>query len=280
MRYHSIFRPDLFQDRVIIVTGGGTGIGRAIAHELASLGATVALGSRNVDKPQAVKAEIEAAGGRAIAGTCNIRDRDSVADFVKQVLDEGGRLDGLVNNGGGQFMSPAQLISPKGWHAVIETNLTGTWNMTQIAFAEYLQEHGGAIVNITMENARGYPMMAHSGAARAGVENLTKTLAVEWARFGVRVNSVAPGLINSSGILNYPQEIQDQVHEFAKQIPAKRMGTESEIAAMVTFLLSPGATYLTGQTIFVDGAGSLWAMPYPIEDHEGYPSPYDGFDQS
>jgi len=279
MSYQSIFRKDLFQNQVIIVTGGGTGIGRCIAHELASLGATVALGSRKVEKPQAVKAEIEVNGGNAFAHECNIRDRESVSAFVKAVLDEYGRIDGLVNNGGGQFMSPAQLISPKGWNAVVDTNLTGTWNMTQTVMLEAMQETGGAIVNITMENKRGFPLMAHSAAARAGVESLTKTLAIEWARFGIRINAVAPGLIESSGLQNYPEEIQAQIAGFTNFIPAKRMGTESEIASMVTYLLSEGASYVTGQTIWVDGANSLWSMPYPIEDHENWQTPHNGFDE-
>lgn len=278
MKFRSVFRPDLFADQVVLITGGGTGIGRCIAHELASLGAVVAIGSRRRRKVEETQAEIIAAGGKCFAGECNIRDRESVEQFVKAVLAEYGRIDGLVNNGGGQFLSPAHMISPKGWHAVIETNLTGTWNMTQIVFNSYMREHGGAIVNITMENARGYPGMAHSGAARAGVENLTKTLAVEWSRFGVRINSVAPGLINSSGLANYPPEIQAQMGEFAKSIPAKRFGSESEVSGMVVFLLSPAASYISGETIWVDGAYSLWSTPYPLEDHDRWQPPYEGFE--
>jgi NAD(P)-dependent dehydrogenase (short-subunit alcohol dehydrogenase family) len=277
MPYQSIFRPDLFKDQVMIVTGGGTGIGRAIAHELASLGATVALGSRDASKPENVKAEIEAAGGKAIAGPCNIRDRDSVAAFVKLVLEQAGKIDGLVNNGGGQFVTPAHMISPKGWNAVIDTNLTGTWNMTQAVMLEWMQEHGGAIVNITMENRRGYPGMAHSGAARAGVENLTKSLAVEWSRFGIRLNCIAPGTIDSSGLKHYPPEIQAELSNYARSVPAKRLGSESEIASLTTFLLSPGANYMTGETIWVDGGYSLWQLYYPLEDHGRWPEAYDGY---
>jgi NAD(P)-dependent dehydrogenase (short-subunit alcohol dehydrogenase family) len=275
--YHSVFRPGLFAGQVVIITGGGTGIGRCIAHELASLGAVVALGSRKVENCEAVKAEIEAAGGRAFAAACNIREPESVAAFVRAALDAHGRIDGLVNNGGGQFMSPAAQITPKGWHAVVDTNLTGTWNVTQAVFNAWMADHGGAVVSITMENARGYPGMAHSGAARAGVENLTRSLAVEWARCGVRLNAVAPGLIESSGLKQYPEGIQAQMGQFTRAIPAKRMGSEGEIAALVTFLLSPAASFISGQTVWADGAQSLWASPYPIDDHDRWPRAYDGF---
>jgi citronellol/citronellal dehydrogenase len=277
MSYNSVFRGDLFADQVIIITGSGTGIGRCIAHELASLGAIVALGSRKTEGPEAVKAEIEAEGGRAFAGTCNIRERDSVSEFVKAVLDKHGRIDGLVNNGGGQFLSPAQTITPRGWNAVIDTNLTGTWNMTQIVMDEAMQENGGSIVSIVMEHSRGFPLMAHSAAARAGVENLTKTLAVEWARLGIRLNAVAPGYIQSSGLDHYPPEVQAMMPDFAKAVPAKRFGTEAEVAGIVTFLLSPAANYITGETVWVDGGKSLWGSPYPIDEHDDWPPPFDGF---
>lgn len=278
MGFQSVFRRGLFDGQVMIVTGGGTGIGRCIAHELASLGAVVALGSRKVENCETVKAEIEADGGRAHAAPLNIRERDSIEAFVSGVLSSYGRIDGLVNNGGGQFIMPAQYITPKGWHAVIETNLTGTFNMMQIVQQAWMETHGGAIVNITMENKRGYPGMAHSGAARAGVENLTKTLAVEWARFGIRVNAVAPGTIESSGLARYPDDVKAQLGEIKRTIPAKRFGTESEISGLVTFLLSPAASYISGQTIWADGASSLWQSPYPIDDHNNYPHPYHGFE--
>ena len=208
MAYNSIFRAGLFAGQTVIVTGGGTGIGRAIAHELASLGAHVVLAARKIENLEKVREEIVEAGGSASAITCNIRKEEEIVALFDQVLAERGAVQGVVNNGGGQFLSPAEFISTKGWHAVVETNLTGTFLMCREAFNRYMGQNGGAIVNILMENWRGFPGMAHSAAARAGALNLTKTLAVEWAKAGVRINSVAPGLIDSSGLQQYPAEVR------------------------------------------------------------------------
>ena len=173
---------------------------------------------------------------------------------------------------GGQFLSPAEAITPKGWHAVVETNLTGTWYMSRAALDAGLREHGGAIVSIVMENWRGMPNMAHSGAARAGVMNLTQSLALEWAAYGVRVNAVAPGIIDSSGLKQYPEPVQAQLAAIASDVPAGRMGTESEVAAAVLFLLSPGALFISGATLKVDGAGSLYRLQgYVLPERESWP---------
>ncbi len=279
MTYHSIFRPGLFAGQTIIVTGGGSGIGRATAHELASLGAHVALAGRTPEKLEAVRREITAAGGEATAVPCNIREEDQVQALFERVLAERGAVHGLVNNAGGQFLSPAEGISKKGFTAVVETNLTGAFLMCREAYNRYMSEHGGVIVNMLMENWRGFPGMAHSAAARAGVENLTKTLAVEWARSGVRVNAVAPGLIESSGLEQYPEVVrQTLIPQVVQDIPFKRMGTESEVAAVITFLLSPAAAYISGATIKIDGASSLWRQTWEIEDHKNAPTPYNGFE--
>ncbi|HZC79579.1 MAG TPA: SDR family oxidoreductase, partial [Ktedonobacterales bacterium] len=187
--------------------------------------------------------------------------------------EQAGPLHALVNNAGGQFMSPAEAISPKGWHAVVETNLTGTFQMARAALAHGMREHGGAIVNIVAEVWRGFPGMAHSGAARAGVINLTQTLALEWARYGVRVNAVAPGIINSSGLRTYPEAVQAQLASIARDVPAQRMGTESEVAAAVIYLLSPAAAFTSGTTLKMDGAGSLYRLQgYVIPEHEPWPA--------
>jgi len=276
--FRSIFREGLFKDKTIIVSGGGTGIGRATARELAGLGATVVICSRSAEHLEPARDEIVAAGGQATAIPCNIRDPQSVEDLFTSVLARHGRIDALVNNAGGQFLSPAARISPRGWHAVVETNLTGTFYMTQAAFTHYMRDHGGAIVNIVAEVTRGFPNMAHSGAARAGVINLTKSLALEWAQHGIRVNAVAPGLINSSGLQTYAPEIQAQFLADAQEVPAQRMGTESEVAAAITYLLSPAAAFISGTTLYVDGAASLYRLrDFVIPEHTPWPA-YESFD--
>lgn len=277
MKYQSIFRADLFADQTTLITGGGSGIGRATAIELASLGAHVVLVGRTLERLTAVQQEIAEMGGESSTFTCNIREEEQVQALFADVLAQQGAVHGLVNNAGGQFLSPAEFISKKGFHAVVETNLTGTFLMCREVYNQVMRDKGGAIVNMLMENWRGFPGMAHSAAARAGVENLTKTLAVEWARSGVRINAVAPGLIASSGLDNYPEVAQQFIQDVVKDIPFKRMGTESETAAAIVFLLSPAASYISGESIRIDGASSLWRKTWEIEEHSNAPKPYDGF---
>ena len=276
-RYQSIFRADLFAGKVALVTGGGTGIGRCIAHELASLGAHVIVAGRREEPLSQVVGEIGEAGGNASAVSLNIREEVAVDETIKSLVDEHGSLDLLINNAGGQFASPAALIKPKGWRAVVDTNLNGTFFVSQAAFRHGMSKSGGAIVNIVADIWNGFPGMAHTGAARAGVVNMTMTLATEWAAAGVRVNSVAPGIILSSGMKNYPTHILKMVYGIVKKVPASRIGTEAEVSAAVAFLLSPGAAYITGETLRVDGAGSLQKVPMlPIMEHDKLPS-FDGF---
>ncbi len=268
-RFDSVFRPDLFRAQVILVTGGGTGIGRCIAHELASLGANPILAGRRLDPLERTQDEITASGGASDIVTLDIRDEEAVDAVIRDIVNRHGRLDGLVNNAGGQFASPAAFIRPKGWRAVIDTNLNGTWFVSQAAFVHAFSRSGGAIVNIVADIWNGFPGMAHTGAARAGVVNLTRTLAVEWAPSGVRVNAVAPGGILSSGLGNYPPEIQEEAAKLLVKIPASRVGTESEVSAAVVFLLSPAAAYITGSVIKVDGGASLQKAPLlPLVPHD------------
>jgi len=277
----SVFRPGLYRDCVAIVTGGGSGIGKAIARELLELGATVLIAARNDERLQAAAAELTAdvegveAAGRIYTKICNIREEEQVQALIAHAIDEFGGLDFLVNNAGGQFPSPAGAIRTKGWNAVIETNLTGTFLCCREAFGQWMEENGGSIVNIVADMWRGFPGMAHTGAARAGVDNLTKTLAVEWAHRGVRINAVAPGTIFSSGFDTYGPFFQPVFLAARENIPARRLGTEEEVASSVCFLLSPGAAFISGETMRVDGAGSLWRLNWEVPDHDKMP-PYGG----
>ena len=276
MGFNSIFKADLFSGKVAIVSGGGSGIGRCIAHELASLGAEVVLASRTLEKLEAVRDEIVNDGGKAHAVVCNIRNEDEVKGLMAHCVAEHGSIDLLVNNAGGQFMSPPEAISMKGWHAVIETNLNGTFSMCKAAHDAWMGKHGGSIVNIVANFRNGMPLMAHTSAARAGVANLGKSLSLAWAHKGIRVNSIAPGIILSSGLNNYPSHVVSMLKEMVGQVPVKRLGTESEISAAAVYLLSPAASFTCGETLRVDGAAALYRQMAPVYDHDKS-EPFDGF---
>lgn len=276
-RYQSVFRPGLFDGKVMLVTGGGTGLGRCTAHELAALGAHVVIAGRRRERLEATAAEIGEAGGRCETALLNIRDEHAVDEVVGGLAARHGRIDGLVNNAGGQFVQPAAEMSPNGWRTVIDLNLNGTFLMSSAVYRHSMQQHGGAIVNMLADIWTGFPGMAHMAAARAGIGNLTITLSMEWAASDVRVNCVAPGTILSSGMLHYPREIQERiVEEMTKSTPA-RLGTESEVSAAIVFLLSPAAAFVTGVTLEVDGGqqfqkGRLLTMG----QHRGL-TRFDGF---
>ncbi len=265
----SIYAPGLFSGQVALVTGGGSGIGLATARELAHLGAKVAVCGRKADKIEAARAQLEADGVPAadvLGGTCDIRDPEQVAAFVGSVLERFGRVDVLVNNAGGQFPSPAEVMSPKGWEAVIRNNLNGTFFMTrEVATRAMIPKKRGRIVMVTAMVARGFPGMAHTGAARAVVENLTRTLAVEWAAHGIKVNAVAPGNnIRSSGTAQYGDDMLELAR---KATPAKRLGTPEEVARVIVFLASDQNDYVTGSIYGIDGGmplwGDIWVIPEP-----------------
>jgi citronellol/citronellal dehydrogenase len=251
--YRSVFRPGLFAGQVAIVTGGGSGIGRCTAHELSSLGCRIALVGRNVGKLSKVEAEIRAAGGDAAAWSLDIRDEASVADGVRRIIAHFGQVNFLVNNAGGQFASPIEKISAKGFDAVVRTNLLGGFLMARECYTQWMAAKGGAIVNMVADMWNGMPGMGHSGAARAGMVNLTETTAFEWAASNVRVNAVAPGIIASSGMDTYPAERRDYIRSRGERVPLGRFGTESEVSAAIVFLLSDAARFITGTTLRIDG---------------------------
>jgi citronellol/citronellal dehydrogenase len=277
MSYRSVFRPGLFAGQTIVVTGAGSGIGRCTAHELAALGAHVALVGRTAAKLQAVESEIRADGGEASEAACDIRDEEAVRATIAAIVAARGRIHGLVNNAGGQFPAPLAGISAKGWQAVIANNLTGGFLMARECYTQCMREHGGAIVNMLADMWHGMPGMGHSGAARAGMLNFTETAACEWAP--VRVNAVAPGWIASSGMDTYPDAMKPLIQGLSRHVPASRLGTEAEVSAAIAFLLSEGAAFVSGACLRIDGAAPNarrhWTMP------GGKPAPeFDGFHRS
>lgn len=277
MGYRSVFHPDAFKGKNIIVTGGGSGIGRCNAHELASLGAHVILIGRKQAKLDTVMAEIREDGGQCSAHACDIRDEDAVRTTVAAVLTERGIIHGLVNNAGGQFPSPLMAISKKGWDAVISTNLTGGFLMAREVFNQCMCRNGGAIVNIVADMWNGMPGMGHSGAARAGMVNFTQTAAYEWGYAGVRVNAVAPGWITSSGMETYPDSFKSVIKTLKNAVPLGRMGNEAEVSSAICFLLSDGAAFVSGTTLRIDGAASQGNVAiYPLHAHHNTKR-FDGF---
>ncbi|XP_072117182.1 peroxisomal trans-2-enoyl-CoA reductase [Mobula birostris] len=278
MATRSLFRAALFRDRVAVVTGGGSGIGAAVAAELLALECNVVIASRKIERLREAAEQLSAAlvdsnPAKVTPIQCNIRKEDDVRNLMQKVLEFHGRIDYLVNNGGGQFISPAEHISTKGWNAVIDTNLTGTFLCCREAYCSWMKENGGAIVNIVADMWKGFPGVSHTGAARAAVDNLTKSLAIEWADSGVRVNSVAPGTIFSeSAVANYKEHGPQMFRSYVPRIPAKRLGVPEEVAPVVCFLLSPAASFITGETVKVDAGQSLYQSPWEIPDHDRWPS--------
>lgn len=273
-----IFVDGFFDGEVAIITGGGSGIGLCVAEELGRLGAKLILTGRTLEKLEKAKAALEAEDiSDIMIASCDIRKPEEVEAIVKAGIERFGRIDILVNNAGGQFPSPAQMISPKGFEAVVRNNLLGTFNMTHAAAnLAFIPQKRGRIVNIVAEMSRGFPGMAHTGAARAGVDNLTKSLAVEWAQFGIRVNAVAPGVIKTTGTRQYGDGLLDSSQ---KACPMKRLGTPEEVAHLVNYLASRYADYITGQTFYIDGGASLWGdtwfIPEEVPQYPPYPVPED-----
>jgi citronellol/citronellal dehydrogenase len=261
-----IFAAGTFAGDVALITGGGSGIGLTCARELVRLGARVVICGRTAEKLEAAAAELAAVGkpDDVLAVPCDIREPAQVEALVRRGVEGFGKIDVLINNAGGQFPSPAQLISPNGFAAVVRNNLVGTFHVTrEVANQSMIPRKGGRIINVIANVYRGFPGMVHTGAARAGVENMTMSLAVEWSQFDITVNAVAPGVIASSGTRQYPPELLAMA---IRNSPAKRAGTVDEIAAAILFLASPAAQFISGATLRVDGAQSLWGDTWMLPD--------------
>ena len=252
-----MYKADLFNGKRILVTGGRSGIGYEIAKQYLEFGATVVIASRK-EAPLKKAAEELSAYGKVTSCVCDIRQSDQIKVLVDHIKEHHQGLDILVNNAGGQFPALSEMINDKGWNAVINNNLNGTFFMTrEMANAFFIPQKNGIVVNIIANIHRGFPGMAHTGAARAGVENLTKTLAVEWSEYNIRMNCVAPGIIESSGLDNYPPQIQKMFQHAKEEIPMGKFGTVEEIGHAVLFLSSPLSSYINGITLYVDGAQHL-----------------------
>jgi peroxisomal 2,4-dienoyl-CoA reductase len=265
MSARDVFRPGLLDGQVALVTGGGTGIGRGIANALAECGADVAIASRSPANLESALAELRAHGRRVIAVEANVREPEAMQRAVARTVDELGRLDVLVNNAAGNFYAPSADLTPNGWRAVVETDLYGTFYGCQAAYPVMQAQGGGRIVSISMTlHYRGWPLMAHATAAKAGVDALTRTLAVEWAKDGIRVNAIAPGPIPTEGVKkaftppNADAPDLFSMEKYAKAaIPLGRWGTPEDVGNMVVYLASPAGDWITGAIMVVDGGNWL-----------------------
>ena len=266
-----VFRDGLLDGQVAIVTGGGSGLGRVTALELAALGAEVIVCGRRVE-PLDESAALDP-NGRLEPRVCDIREEDQVDALVDAVVERHGRIDLLVNNAGGQFLAPAETITPKGFRTVIRLNVEGTWLMTHaVATKAMIPAGAGKIVSITLSPHNGLAGMAHSSAARAAVENLMRVLSVEWARYGIKLNAIAAGQFGTDTFLTkYPQQMVEMA---AVTVPLGRLGEPEEIAWLVAHLASPAGDFISGAVLTVDGARDNWYGAWPPTggtDAEGRP---------
>ena len=260
-----IFQPGLLDGQVAIVSGGGSGLGRAAAFELAALGSRVVVCGRRKEPLEETAGGAD--GGRVEPFVCDIREEDQVDALVTRTLERHGRIDLLVNNAGGQFLTPAEDITPKGFQTVLRLNVEGTWLMTHAVATRAMmnapdgEPRGGKIVNVTLSPHHGLPGMAHSSAARAAVENLTRVLSIEWARFGIRLTAVAAGHFATETLMTkYPKPVVEAV---AGTVPIGRLGSEEEFAWLVAYLASPAGDYFSGAILTLDGARDNWFGAWP-----------------
>lgn len=258
-----VFRSDLLQGQTALVTGGGTGLGRVIAQQLADAGADLLLAARNVERLERAAAEIRAATGRRVeTAFVNIRDRDAVEALGERARLAFGQVDMLINNAGGQFPQRARDFTPRGWNAVIETNLTGTWNMIQVFGNQMLDGRGGSITTVIAVIGRGFPGIAHTSAARAGLLELTKSLAIEWGP-KVRLNCIAPGPIQTEA---FKVTYDPKIETLCEGIPIPRFGSPEEVAYATVFLASPAASWITGDVLYVAGGQQIYGRNQALFD--------------
>lgn len=253
----------------MIVTGGGSGLGRATALELSALGATVVVAGRRAEPLEETASLCE---GVCETEVCDIREEEQVGAFVDGVLERHGRIDTLVNNAGGQYMSPAEDLTAKGFETVVRLNLLGTWLMTHaVAAKAMIPAEGGKIISVTLSPHHGLPGMAHSSAARAAVENLMRVLSIEWARFNIKTTAIASGHFRTDALKKYPEPVQAGV---ARTVPLQRLGEAEEQAWLVAYLASPAGDYFSGATLTLDGGRDNWLGPWPpvgLSDESGKP---------
>ncbi|WP_111734252.1 SDR family oxidoreductase [Roseovarius amoyensis] len=257
----TVYASDLFAGKCVVVTGAGGGLGLAIAALFAKLGANLAINGRNEEKLASAKGFLESLGAKVFAMPMTIRDPEQVEEFVTRVNQEFGSIDVLVNNAGGQFPQAALDFTAKGWNAVIDTNLNGTWWMMQSTARHWVEnKQPGSIVNIVADIWRGMPGIAHTCAARAGVIYLSKSVAVEWAPHGIRVNCVAPGCCESNGFGNYPD---DGAATFQDSNPMRHAGDEWDVAEGVVYMAASSGKFITGEVLNIDGGQQMWGDPWP-----------------
>ncbi len=259
------FSPDLLAGKLALVTGGGTGIGRAIADELARAGADLILAARRLEVLESSAKEIRAETGRRVhCLQVDIRDLETVNALAEEISAGFGQVDILVNNAGGQFPQAAENFSPNGWRTVIDLNLNGTWNMTQVIGKQMLAGKGGIICQITIPVGRGNPGLAHSGAARAGITELSRSLSYEWGP-KVRINCVGPGsIVTEAFSATYDDDVLDDIAE----TPIPHAGTVEDIANGVVFLVSPAGRFITGESLMVDGGVSRYGSNQALKSSD------------
>jgi citronellol/citronellal dehydrogenase len=256
-----VLRPDANAGKIALVTGGGTGIGAATALELARTGASVAICGRRPGPLEAVRSAIEAEGAACLAAPTDVREPEQVEALIDATLERFGTIDLLVNNAGGQFVAPAEQISPNGWRAVHRLAVDAAWAVTQlVAERSMIPRRNGVVVFVGFSPRRGIPGFAHAAAARAALENLAAGLSLEWSRYGIRSVCVSPGTIATEGLAHYGPEA---VEQWARTIPLGRLGTPEEIASVIAFLCSAGGAYVTGTTVVVDGGADAWGQGEP-----------------